>query len=101
MAREVTIYDIAEALNVAPSTVSRALNDQISVSDKTKSRIRTKAREMGYRQNFHARNLKKGKPRVIKVFVSDINDTSVLETLAAIGKVADASGCQLIIKESN
>lgn len=101
MIKEITIYDIAEALKVSPSTVSRALNNEVSISDKTKSKIRTKAREMGYRLNTHARMLKKRKPKLIKVFVSDINDTAVLDALASIGRVAEASGCQLIIKEAS
>lgn len=100
MNKEVTIYDIASALNISASTVSRALNNATSVRDETKSRIRTKATEMGYRQNVYAKNLKKRKPKIIKIVVSDINDAAVLDALAAIGKIAGESGCQLIIRES-
>ena len=34
-----TIYDLAEAAGVSISTVSKALNDSYSISEKTKKRI--------------------------------------------------------------
>jgi LacI family transcriptional regulator len=100
MNREITIYDIALALNISPSTVSRALNNSTLISEKTKSRIRTKAIEMGYRQNVYASYLRKRKSNVIMVFVPHINNDSILSALAAIGKMAEESGCPLIINES-
>lgn len=33
--KDITIYDIAERMNLATSTISRALKDHHSISDKT------------------------------------------------------------------
>lgn len=47
MAR-LTIKDIAEVCGLAPSTVSRALNDRPDVSQETKDRVRAVAERLGY-----------------------------------------------------
>ena len=39
MDKEITIYDIAKALEISPTTVSRALNDHPAVNSNTKQRI--------------------------------------------------------------
>ena len=46
--RHVTIYDIAEKLNLAASTISRALKDHHSISDKTIKKVKQTAKEMGF-----------------------------------------------------
>ena len=46
----ITIHDIALALNVADSTVSRALNNNKRISRKTREMVIAKAKELGYGQ---------------------------------------------------
>ncbi|MGY4706299.1 LacI family DNA-binding transcriptional regulator [Candidatus Bipolaricaulota sp. J31] len=53
----VTIHDIAKAVGVSPSTVSRALSGKGRISAATRERIRKVAEEMGYRPNMLARGL--------------------------------------------
>ena len=38
--KHVTIYDIAERLNLATSTISRALKDHHTISDKTIKKVK-------------------------------------------------------------
>jgi LacI family transcriptional regulator len=45
---ETTIHDIARQLNIAASTVSRALNNNPIVSEATRRLIERTAQEMGY-----------------------------------------------------
>jgi LacI family transcriptional regulator len=49
--RRPTIRAIAKAANVSPMTVSLALREHPSISPMTRERIRTLAKEMGYRPN--------------------------------------------------
>lgn len=49
MAKKTTIYDIADRLNLSPSTVSRALAGNLLISTETRERIMKAAEEMGYR----------------------------------------------------
>lgn len=53
----VTIHDIARAVGVSPSTVSRALSGKGRISTATRERIRRVAEELGYRPNMLARGL--------------------------------------------
>jgi len=45
--REITIYDLAQKLNISVATVSRALKDDPVVSKKTKKKIFDLAEELG------------------------------------------------------
>ena len=56
----VTITDIAKALNITPSTVSRALAGNPRVKEETRRAVEEKAAEMGYERNVVAANLRKG-----------------------------------------
>ena len=56
-----TIYDVARAAGVAPSTVSRAFSRPDRVNAETAERIRDVAAELGYRTNPLARALPTGK----------------------------------------
>ena len=62
--KRVTIYDIAKALNVNASSVTRALNGRKGVSDKLRDAIIFKANEMGYRTNLIAKSLVREKLRI-------------------------------------
>jgi len=52
--KTVTIYDIARKLGYAPATVSRALNNKLDISEKTRIRIQQAAKEMNYFPNSQA-----------------------------------------------
>lgn len=53
-----TIHDVAKAAGVSITTVSRALNGYSDVNEKTRQRIARIAKELGYRPNAVARNLR-------------------------------------------
>ena len=48
--KRILIQDIADALNLSRTTVSKVLNGNIGVSPKTRSRVLQKAAEMNYKQ---------------------------------------------------
>jgi LacI family transcriptional regulator len=52
-----TIKHLAKAAGVSITTVSRALNGYSDVSEKTRSRIKKLAAELGYRPNAQAQSL--------------------------------------------
>lgn len=100
MPKNITIYDLAQMLNVSPATVSRSLNDHHSISDETKKRIKAKAREVGYRTNKFAANLSSQKSNTIGVIVPRLNSYFMSTVLAGIEKVANQIGYNLIISQS-
>jgi DNA-binding LacI/PurR family transcriptional regulator len=69
-----TIKDIAKALGISHSTVSRALTGSRNVSEKTKEEILKAAKELKYIPNMNARSLKLDKAYNIGVFFSTISN---------------------------
>ena len=53
----ITIRDVAKRAGVAPSTVSRVIADNPSISEKTKNKVRAVMKEMNYFQNIYAQGL--------------------------------------------
>jgi len=70
---ETTIHDIAKRLNLSASTVSRALNNNPVIREKTRNLVKKMAAEMGYRPNVLAANLRTRRTNTIGVIVPLIN----------------------------
>src|ERR1043165_2536715 len=99
--KEVTIYDLADKLNISIATVSRALKDDPVVSKKTKKKIFELAEKMGYRSNHFARNLRKQQTNTIGVIVHELNSNFITSVLAGVEKVTTEAGYDLIIAHSS
>ena len=56
-------------LNLAPSTVSRALNDSYEISQATKDRVQELAKSLHYQPNPFARSLRAQKSKTIAVII--------------------------------
>ena len=69
---QITIKDIARALNVSPSTVSRALKDNPDISRETRDLIHAYAREHNYKPNVLAVNLRSSRSNTIGVIVPQL-----------------------------
>lgn len=99
--KEITIYDIASALDISIATVSRALKNDPVVSKRTKKRIFDLATQMGYRTNHFARNLRNQKTNTIGIIVHELKSNFITSVLAGIEKVATEAGYDLIIAHSS
>ena len=99
--KEVTIYDIADKLNVSIATVSRALKDDKVVNKKTKKKIFDLAEKMNYRSNRFASNLRNPKTETIGVIVPRLNSNFMSSVIAGIESVANSEGYNLIISQSS
>lgn len=97
---KVTIYDIAKELNIDSSTVSRALNNNSRVTQKTKDRILEKANEMGYQRNLLASSLRNNKTNTIGVIVPRISRHFFSSAIAGIEETAYEAGYNVIICQS-
>lgn len=65
MPRQVTLKDVAVKAGVRPETVSKVVNRKAQVSAETETRIWQAIRELGYRPNVTARNLRTRQSRMI------------------------------------
>ncbi|MBT9190151.1 LacI family DNA-binding transcriptional regulator [Zobellia russellii] len=100
MAKKITIYDLAQKLNISPATVSRSLNDHPAISQKTKDKVLSVAKETGYRTNKFAANLSKQKSNTIGVIVPKLNSIFMSTVLSGIEKIANNFGYNLVISQS-
>ncbi|MBN2729934.1 MAG: LacI family DNA-binding transcriptional regulator [Bacteroidales bacterium] len=98
--REVTIYDVAKALNLSPSTISRGLKNHPHIKKETRKKIQTAANEMGYRQNKFASNLRQKHTNTIGVVVPRLNSYFMATAIAGIEKITSENGYGLIISQS-
>jgi len=98
--KKITIYDLAEELNVSSGTVSRSLNNHPSISEKTRKRVISKANELGYKVNRFAVNLRTQKSNTIGVIIPKLNSYFMSTLLAGVEKVANEAGYNLIISQS-
>ncbi len=97
---EITIYDIAQQLNISPATVSRGLKNNPSISESTRKKIRDIAKKLGYRSNTFASNLRNSRTNTIGVIVPRLNSSFMSDVIAGIEKVASELGYNLIISQS-
>jgi LacI family transcriptional regulator, repressor for deo operon, udp, cdd, tsx, nupC, and nupG len=99
--KRVTIYDIAERLNITASSVSRALNNSNHVNEQTKKLVLKTAAELNYKRNVLASNLRMGKTHTIGVVVPRINQNIFSNVIAGIEEITNNQNYNLIICQSN
>lgn len=98
--RKVTIHDIAKKLNVTASTVSRSLNDNPRISEKTKKRVIKMAEELNYKPNSIASALRKGKTQIIGMLVPLIDRAFFSSIIRGVDEVADGLNYHVIVSQS-
>lgn len=99
--KRTTIYDIAKKLNLNASSVSRALSNNSNVSEATRKLILKTAKELNYKQNSLASNLRKGHNQTIGVIVPRVNQNFFANVIAGLEEVTYQKGYNLIICQSN
>lgn len=69
-----TIYDIAQELQVSPATVSLALNGDRRVAEKTRRRVADFAQRHGFSRNEQARNFRLKRSNNVAIVVHNIDN---------------------------
>ena len=95
-----TIYDVAKAAGVAPSTVSRAFARPGRVNAATAERIRQVAGELGYRVNPLARALSTARSQMIALVVSDVANPFYSEIVRGAQAAAAEAGRTLVLADA-
>ncbi|MCY1209777.1 Catabolite control protein A [compost metagenome] len=93
----VTIKDIATALDLSHATVSRALADHPKISAATKASVREAANAMGYVPNGTAQNMRTAHSPVIGLIVPDIQNDFYASIAKIVADAAVARGFQLAL----
>lgn len=97
----VTIKDIAKALNISTSTVSRALRGSYEISPETKKLVIEYAESVNYRPNPIALSLKENRSRSIGVIVPEIANHFFSQAINGIEAIAYNRGYHVVIFQSH
>ena len=92
-----TIKDIAERAGVSPATVSRALTDSGLVTEATRQRVHEVAREMHYRPNVQARNLRTRRSMAVLLVVRNVGNPFYLDVMKGVEAVARENGYSVLM----
>ena len=101
MKKKTTIYDIAKALNITVSTVSRALSGFPAISDTTRKAVIEMAEKLNYSPNRLASALKSGKTHIIGIIVPSVQAHFFASIIHCIEDGLKDSGYRVIIYQSN
>ncbi|MFW6009482.1 MAG: LacI family DNA-binding transcriptional regulator [archaeon] len=97
----VKLKDIAEKANVSIATVSRALNEDDEINDKTKNKIFEIAKELNYTPDFRGQALVKKSTKIIGVVVPRVDNVFFAEFIQAIKNTVTGKGYNDILYTSN
>jgi DNA-binding LacI/PurR family transcriptional regulator len=98
---DITIYDIAAALDISPSTVSRALSGVPLVRKETRKKILATARQMGYRQNSFASKLRSKRTKILGAVVHKLNTATASGLISAVEYTARRNEYSLIVTQTS
>jgi LacI family transcriptional regulator len=97
----ITIKDIARALNLSTSTVSRALRGSYEISAETKQMVMAYAERMEYRPNPIALSLKSSRSKALGVVVPQIANHFFSQAINGIEAIAFSRGYHVIIMQTH
>lgn len=97
---QITLKDIAQALNLSPSTVSRAMKDHPAISEDTRRLVQKYAEEHKYKPNTLAMQLRTNRNNTIGVIVPEIVHYFFSTVLSGIQEEAESEGYKLLFCHS-
>jgi len=96
-----TITEIAAALGVTPSTVSRALSGSPRVKEATRRSVEQKAAELGYERNVVASNLRRGRSDIVGIVVPRIHREFFSNVIGGAEAVLNEAGYNVLICQTH
>ncbi len=98
--RKITLKDIALALNLSPSTISRALNGYHSISVETIRQVKEYAEKHNYVPNTLAVNFRKNRTSLIGLVVPHIVHHFFSTTISGVIETAKKHGYHVLVSQS-
>ncbi|HLR37435.1 MAG TPA: LacI family DNA-binding transcriptional regulator [Chitinophagaceae bacterium] len=98
--KKVTILDIAKELDIAFSTVARALNDNPAISKTTTKVVKETAKRMGYQRNSLASSLRSGKTQTVGVLVPRLDVSFFSSVVQGIETVMNHNDYTILLHQS-
>jgi len=92
-----TIKDVAELAGVHPSTVSRVINDDSRISEKTREKVFLIIKKLGYTPNAIARGLKTKRTHTLGMLIPDITNPFFAEIARGVEDAANKNDFNIIL----
>lgn len=92
-----TIYEVSELAKVSLATVSRVMNGNARVSDKTRDKVLAAMKELGYRPNTIAQSLASNRSNCIGLLVSEIHGPFFGQMMSGVETEIRKAGKHVII----
>lgn len=92
-----TIRDVAEKAGVSIATVSRVINNQISVSPDTRKKVQKAIKDLNYQPNYLGRNLRRAKTKMILVILQNISNPFYSKVVRGIEEMGHQNGYNIMI----
>jgi len=96
----VRLKDIAQDLGVSTVTVSKVLRGAADISEKTRTRVLQRMRELNYQPNMQARGLAGGRSFAVGLVVPDLVHPFFGEFARSLGGTLRAGGLALVVASS-
>jgi LacI family transcriptional regulator len=96
----ITIKDIAKALNLSPSSVTRALQDSYKISEATRIKVKEYALEHNYHPNLIAQSLRNKQSRSLGVILCSIPNSFFAEVISGVESIANENNYHVMISQS-
>ncbi|PLR99071.1 LacI family DNA-binding transcriptional regulator [Bacillus sp. T33-2] len=93
----VTLKDVAKRAGVSVSTASYSINGSSLISSETKQKVLDAAKEIGYRPNGLAKNLKEQKTNIIGLFLSGFTGPFFSDMVEGIQDEVIKNGFELVV----
>jgi LacI family gluconate utilization system Gnt-I transcriptional repressor len=95
--RPLTLRDVSEATGVSEMTVSRVLRNRGDVSEKTRIKVLTAAKELGYVPNKIAGALASKRVNLVAVIIPSLSNMVFPEVLTGINQVLENTALQPVV----
>lgn len=93
----VTSSEVARRAGVSQSAVSRTFTPGASISPKTRAKVMTAAKELGYRPNAIARSLITNRSRIIAVVMAYLENLFYPDVLEELGRLLAKENYRLLL----
>ena len=99
--KNATMAQVANKAGVSKATVSRVMNDSNLVQEQTRQKVLEAMKDLNYRPNMIARNLRKQKTKMLGIILPDISNPFYSKVLTGIENVACDAGYEIVLMNTN